>query len=112
MRVVNLSRQPAATRRKRRVVGLTTAVACLALTVWIVRLAVALPSYQAVTQWRSVWVGFDVLELAAGATTGWRVTRRAPSSAVQARSKPVRRRITTSARPISQTCTAPSGQES
>jgi hypothetical protein len=45
MRVVNLSRQPAATRRKRRVVGLTTAVACLALTVWIVRLAVALPSY-------------------------------------------------------------------
>jgi hypothetical protein len=75
MRVVNLSRQPAATRRKRRVVGLTTAVACLALTVWIVRLAVALPSYQAVTQWRSVWLGFDVLELAAGATTGWAIPR-------------------------------------
>jgi hypothetical protein len=73
MRVVNRSRAPAATRRRRRVVGGATTAACLALIVWIVRLALALPSHHAVTQWRTVWVGFDVLELVAGATTGWAV---------------------------------------
>jgi hypothetical protein len=43
------------------------------LTLWIVHLAAALPSHQAVAQWRSVWVGFDVLELAAIAATGWTI---------------------------------------
>jgi hypothetical protein len=85
MMVMHRPQQPATTRRKRRLVGAATTAACLALTLWIVRLAVALPSYQAVTQWRSVWVGFDVLELAAVIATGWAVARErhwAPLAAV------------------------------
>ena len=48
------------------------------MSLWIVWLAVALPSHHAVTQWRSVWVGFDVLELVAVATTGWAVATKRP----------------------------------
>jgi hypothetical protein len=65
---------PAMLRRRRLLLASATATACLAMTTWIIWLAIALPSFQRVTQWRSVWVGFDVLELAAIATTGWAVT--------------------------------------
>lgn len=81
MAFVDLPPRSAATRRRRRVVSVITTAACIALILWIVRLAVALPSYQAVTQWRSVWVGFDVLELFAGAATGWAVATERPWAA-------------------------------
>ncbi len=52
--------------------GATTG-ACAVLAPLIAHLAAVLTSRQAVAQWRSVWVGFDVLGLAAIAATGWTI---------------------------------------
>ena len=70
---------------RQRVLLTITAAACLGMTLWIVWLAGALPSHHAVRQWRTVWIGFDALELAAAAATGWAAStgrRWAPNAAI------------------------------
>jgi len=58
-------------RSRRRVFLIAIAIALVGLTVWTVGLGLTLPSQQTVRQWRTVWVGFDVAEIAAFSLTGW-----------------------------------------
>jgi hypothetical protein len=44
---------------------------CLALAGWIAVLILTLPGHYTSTDWRTVWVGLDIAELAGFAATGW-----------------------------------------
>jgi hypothetical protein len=44
---------------------------CLVLAAWIAMLIMTLPGHYTSHDWRTVWVGLDVAELAAFAATGW-----------------------------------------
>jgi hypothetical protein len=57
---------------RRRQVGLLFMMAvCIVLAAWIGLLAVNLPLTFKINQWRGVWVGLDVGELAGFAATAW-----------------------------------------
>jgi hypothetical protein len=49
---------------------------CVVLAGWIGYLAVSLPLFYRAGSWRGAWVGFDLAELAAFATTGWAAWKR------------------------------------
>ncbi len=66
---------PATSRRRRLALRLLLAC-CVILAGWIVVLAATLPHHFNAQHWRALWVGFDVLELAAFAATAWATWRR------------------------------------
>ena len=55
----------------RRLGVLFSIVCCTALVGWIIVLLLTLHRHFTATHWRLAWVGFDVVLLAALATTGW-----------------------------------------
>ena len=61
--------RPDACERRRRCVVELLALAVLGLVPWTVLMALTLPSDYRVHQWRTAWVGFDVLLLAAAGAT-------------------------------------------
>lgn len=55
-----------------RILGaLVSVIACIVLAGWIVVLVLTLHRSFHAEHWRGAWVGFDVIELAAFAATGW-----------------------------------------
>jgi hypothetical protein len=58
-------------RRRRRFGLLFMMSCCLGLAGWIAILLLTLPSHFTSSDWRAVWVGLDVAELAGFAATGW-----------------------------------------
>ncbi|MGH3177837.1 MAG: hypothetical protein ACRDPF_28660, partial [Streptosporangiaceae bacterium] len=62
-------------RRERRLALLISAACCVILAGWIVVLAATLPHHFDAHHWRTVWVNFDVLLLAAFAATAWAIWR-------------------------------------
>jgi hypothetical protein len=61
--------------RRRRLFLIATIVCCVVLAAWIGILAVTLPRFYRAGDWRGAWVGFDLVELAAFATTAWAAWR-------------------------------------
>jgi hypothetical protein len=62
-------------RRERRVALFVSAGCCVVLAGWSVWLAATLPHHFNAHHWRTVWVNFDVLLLAAFAATAWAIWR-------------------------------------
>ncbi len=62
--------------RQQRLVLLISAGCCVVLAGWIVVLAAALLHHFNAHHWRSLWVNFDVLLLAAFAATAWATWRK------------------------------------
>ncbi len=58
-------------QRRRRYGLLITMACCVALAAWIAILILTLPGRYTSTDWRTVWVGLDIAELAGFAGTGW-----------------------------------------
>ncbi len=58
-------------RRRRRFGLLFTIGCCVVLAGWIAILILTLPGHYTSDDWRTVWVGLDVAELAGFAATGW-----------------------------------------
>jgi len=58
-------------RRRRRFGLLFMTVCCVALVAWIAILILTLPMRYTSHDWRGVWVGLDLAELAAFAATAW-----------------------------------------
>jgi hypothetical protein len=70
----NPRRDPKA--RMRRNIALAIVIACcIFLAVWIVVLALTLPSRYKAGAWRGAWVGFDIAELLALASVAWAAWR-------------------------------------
>jgi hypothetical protein len=62
--------------RRRQAVGLAAIIiCCVILAAWIGVLAVTLPRYYTAGGWQGAWVGFDLAELTAFATTAWAAWR-------------------------------------
>jgi hypothetical protein len=58
--------------RRRRQLGLLLIMSCcIFLAGWIAMLILTLPGHYTSSDWRAVWVGFDVAELTGFAATGW-----------------------------------------
>jgi hypothetical protein len=57
--------------RRRRLGVLISMIACIVLVGWIIVLMLTLHLHYTATHWRSAWVGFDIILLAAFAVTGW-----------------------------------------
>jgi hypothetical protein len=62
-------------RRERRLALLVSAGCCVILAGWIVVLAATLPHHFDAHHWRTVWVNFDVILLAAFGVTAWAIWR-------------------------------------
>jgi hypothetical protein len=62
-------------RRERRLALLVAAACCVILAGWIVVLAATLPHHFDAHHWRTIWVNFDVVLLAAFAATAWAIWR-------------------------------------
>jgi hypothetical protein len=60
-----------ALRRRRRFALLFLMACCVGLAGWIAILILTLPGHYTSTDWRTVWVGLDIGELAGFAATGW-----------------------------------------
>ena len=60
-----------ALRRRRRFGLLLIMACCVGLAGWIAVLILTLPGHFTSSDWRAVWVGLDIAELAAFAATGW-----------------------------------------
>jgi hypothetical protein len=58
-------------RRRRRFGLLFTMVCCVVLAGWIAILILTLPGHYTSDDWRTVWVGLDLAELAGFAAIGW-----------------------------------------
>jgi len=58
-------------RRRRRLGLLVMTACCVALAAWIAILILTLPMRYTSHDWRGVWVGLDLAELAAFAATAW-----------------------------------------
>ncbi len=58
-------------RRRRRFAMLLIMACCVGLAGWIAILLLTLPENFTSTDWRTVWVGLDIAELAGFAATGW-----------------------------------------
>ena len=58
-------------RRRMRFGLLFVTGCCIALAGWIAILILTLPGHYTSTDWRTVWVGLDLAELAGFAATGW-----------------------------------------
>lgn len=57
--------------RRRRLGLLFMTTCCVGLAGWIAILVLTLPGHYTSTDWRTVWVGLDIAELAGFAATGW-----------------------------------------
>jgi hypothetical protein len=57
--------------RRRRFGLLFMTACCVGLAGWIAILILTLPGHYTSTDWRTVWVGLDIAELAGFAATGW-----------------------------------------
>jgi hypothetical protein len=58
-------------RRRRRIGLLVLLCCCLFLAAWIAVLVLTLPGHYTSRDWRTVWIGLDIAELAGFAATGW-----------------------------------------
>jgi hypothetical protein len=58
-------------RRRRRFAVVFLMGCCVGLAGWIAILILTLPGRYTSTDWRTVWVGLDIAELAGFAATGW-----------------------------------------
>jgi hypothetical protein len=58
-------------RRRRRFGLLFITGCCIGLAGWIAILVLTLPAHYTSSDWRTVWVGLDIAELAGFAATGW-----------------------------------------
>jgi len=58
-------------RRRRRFALLFMMACCAVLVAWIAILILTLPGHYTSDDWRTVWVGLDIAELAGFAATGW-----------------------------------------
>ena len=58
-------------RRRRRFGLVFMTVCCVGLAAWIAILVLTLPMHYTSHDWRAVWVGLDIAELAAFAATAW-----------------------------------------
>lgn len=58
-------------QRRRRFGLLIMMTCCVVLAAWIAILILTLPGRYTSTDWRTVWVGLDIAELAGFAATGW-----------------------------------------
>jgi hypothetical protein len=67
-------RDPKVKWRRRIVLGIVIAC-CLFLAVWIIVLALTLPTHYRVSGWRGAWVGLDVAEFMALASVAWTAWR-------------------------------------
>jgi hypothetical protein len=62
-------------RRRRRIVLAIVIACCLFLAVWVVVLALTLPTRYKAGGWRGAWVGLDIAELLALASVAWAAWR-------------------------------------
>ena len=58
-------------RRRRRIGMLLMLCCCLFLAAWITVLVLTLPGHYTSRDWRTVWIGLDIAELAGFAATAW-----------------------------------------
>jgi hypothetical protein len=58
-------------RRRRRFSLLFVTACCIALAAWIAILSLTLPGHFTSRDWRAVWVGLDIVELAGFAAIAW-----------------------------------------
>ena len=58
-------------RRRRRLTLLFLMGCCVGLAGWIAYLVMTLPGHYTSSDWRAVWVGLDIAELAGFAATAW-----------------------------------------
>lgn len=62
---------PARIQRRRRLVIAVTAVSAVVLVPWTIWLSVTLPSVVRAREWRTTWVGFDIVLIVALMATAW-----------------------------------------
>ncbi len=62
---------PARIQRRRRLVIAVTAISAVVLVPWTIWLSVSLPSVHRAREWRTTWVGFDVVLIVALMATAW-----------------------------------------
>jgi hypothetical protein len=63
--------RPASLRRRRRLVITVTAISAVVLVPWTVWLSMTLPSVHRAREWRTAWVGFDIVLIVALVATAW-----------------------------------------
>jgi hypothetical protein len=62
---------PARIQRRRRIVIGVTAVSAVVLVPWTIWLSVSLPTVHRASEWRTTWVGFDIVLIVALMATAW-----------------------------------------
>jgi hypothetical protein len=62
---------PARLQRRRRLVLAVTAISAVVLVPWTVWLSVTLPEAHRAREWRTAWVGFDIVLIVALVATAW-----------------------------------------
>jgi len=62
---------PARIQRRRRLVLAVTALSAVVLVPWTVWLSVTLPEAHRAREWRTTWVGFDIVLIVALVATAW-----------------------------------------
>jgi hypothetical protein len=62
---------PASIQRRRRLVIAVTAISAIVLVPWTIWLSLTLPSVHRAREWRTAWVGFDILLIVALMATAW-----------------------------------------
>jgi hypothetical protein len=62
---------PARFRRRRRLVLTVTLISAVVLVPWTIWLSVSLPSVHRAREWRTAWVGFDIVLSVALLATAW-----------------------------------------
>ena len=58
-------------RRRRRLVLTVTVISAVVLVPWTIWLSVSLPSVHRAREWRTAWVGFDIVLIVALLATAW-----------------------------------------
>jgi hypothetical protein len=62
---------PVRIQRRRRLVIAVTALSAVVLVPWTIWLSVTLPSVHRAREWRTAWVGFDIVLIVALMATAW-----------------------------------------
>jgi hypothetical protein len=62
---------PARIQRRRRLVLAVTAISAVLLVPWTIWLSVSLPEAHRAREWRTTWVGFDIVLIVALVATAW-----------------------------------------
>ena len=58
-------------RRRRRLVLIVTVISAVVLVPWTIWLSVSLPNVHRAREWRTAWVGFDIVLIVALLATAW-----------------------------------------